>query len=83
MKLVYSFNINYNQDILELCKVAKDLYNQALYEVNVNLKNNKFLFYHDLNRIMIDKLNLENEINYRKLKAQVSQQILMVLMNYY
>ena len=79
MKLVYSFNINYNQDILELCKVSKDLYNQALYEVNVNLNNNKITFYNDLNRIMIDKLNLENEINYKKLKAQVSQQILMVL----
>ncbi len=79
MRLVYSFNINNLNEILSLCKISKDLYNQALYEVKENLKVNKFLFYHDLNRIMINKTNLENNINYRLLKAQVSQQILKQL----
>jgi len=79
MKLVYSFNINNDNNILDLCKISKNLYNQALYEINTNLKDNKFLFYNDLNKIMISKFNLENQINYKLLKAQISQQILMLL----
>ena len=88
MKLVYSFNVNNNFDdnidsfnqIIELCKISKSLYNQALYEVKDNLeKNNKFLFYNDLNKIMINKPNLESKVNYKLLKAQTSQQILRVL----
>ena len=79
MKLVYSFNIKKDNRIMNLCKVSKELYNQSLFEVKSNLKDNKFLFYNDLNRIMISKLNLNGEINYRKLKAQVSQQILKIL----
>ncbi len=79
MRLVYSFNINNTDEILHLCSISKNLYNQALYEVKENLKFNKFLFYNDLNRMMINKTNLENNINYRLLKAQVSQQILKQL----
>ena len=53
MKLVYSFNINNDNSILELCQVSKCLYNQALYEIKENLKiNDKFLFYKDLDKIM-------------------------------
>lgn len=80
MRLAYSFDINHDSGLLGLCKVSKELYNQALYEVNRSLEETgKFLFYDDLNRIMRTKLNLENEVNYRKLKAQCSQQILMLL----
>jgi putative transposase len=80
MKLVYSFDINNDDSILGLCKTSKELYNQALYEVRQSLANdNKFLFYQDLNKIFQTKTNLENEINYKKLKAQVSQQCLMLL----
>lgn len=79
MKLVYSFNINNLNEILSLCKISKDLYNQALYEVKENLKTDKFLFYYNLINIMINKSNLEGNINYRLLKAQVSQQILKQL----
>lgn len=79
MRLVYKYNINANQKLLELCKISKNLYNQALYEVKENLKNNKFIFYNDLNKLMINKPNLEGNINYKLLKAQVSQQILKIL----
>ena len=79
MRLVYKYNINSCQELLELCRISKNLYNQALYEVKENLKNNKFIFYNDLNKIMINKTNLEGSINYKLLKAQVSQQILKVL----
>jgi len=80
MRLVYSFDINNDARLLSMCKVSKELYNQALYEVRHSLEETgKFLFYDDLNRIMKTKLNLENEVNYRKLKVQCSQQILMLL----
>lgn len=80
MKLSYSFNIDKNNSLMELCKVSKELYNQALYEIKTALQNeNKFLFYNDLERIMKTKTNLEGNINYRLLKTQVSQQILMLL----
>lgn len=79
MKLVYKYNINSSNDILNLCTISKNLYNQALFEVKENLKNNKFIFYQDLNKLMSTKTNLEGNINYKLLKIQVSQQILMLL----
>ena len=80
MRLVYKYNINSDNSLLNLCLISKNLYNQALYEINQSLKNdNKFLFYSDLDKIMKFKTNLENEINYKLLKAQTSQQILKVL----
>jgi putative transposase len=79
MRLVYKYNINTCQELLNLCSISKNLYNQALYEVKENLKNNKFIFYNDLNKIMMNKYNLEGNINYKLLKAQVSQQILKIL----
>ncbi len=70
MKLTYSFNINSDNRLLNLCSISKDLYNQSLFIIKQSLKNdNKFLFYSDLNRIMQITHNLENEINYKKLKA--------------
>jgi putative transposase len=79
MKLVYCFDINNDNRLLELFKISKDLYNQSLYEIKTSLKEDKFIFYNELEKIMKTKTNLENEVNYRKLKAQVSQQILMLL----
>ena len=80
MKLVYSFYIEYNDELFELCKISKCLYNQALYIVKKELETNKkWLFYNDLNRIMKITKNLDGKINYKLLKAQVSQQCLMLL----
>jgi IS605 OrfB family transposase len=63
-----------------LCKVSNNLYNQALYLFRQALKNeNKWLWYADMDKLMKTTPNLEGEINYRLLKAQVSQQILKVL----
>ena len=60
--------------------MSKCLYNQALYAINQSLtNNNKWLFYNDLDKIMKITYNLENEINYRLLSAQVSQQCLKQL----
>lgn len=81
MRLVYKFN-NYqnNDELFRLCRISKDLYNQALYIIKTNLKTkNKFTFYSELDKVLKVTPNLEEEINYRKLKAQVSQQCLKAL----
>jgi len=80
MRLVYKFDIKHNEKLYELCKVSKNLYNQALYIVRHELKeNNKWLGYGQLNTILQDTFNLDGEINYRLLKAQVAQQCLRAL----
>lgn len=80
MQLVYSFNIKQRKDICDLCRVATNLYNQALYVIRTTLdKEGRWLFYADTNRIMPHTLNLDGECNYRLLKAQVAQQTLRVL----
>ena len=50
-----------------------------MYIVKTNLKDDKFLFYNDLDKILKVTPNLEGEINYRKLKSQVSQQCLKLI----
>ena len=80
MRLVYKFHIKENERLLTLCKVSKNLYNQALYIVKKELKdNNKWVGYSYLNKELQTTKNLEGEINYRLLKAQVSQQCLKTL----
>ena len=80
MKLVYRFNYKSNSKLIELCKISKNLYNQALYCVKQELDTNKkWLFYNDLNKLLKNKENLEGQVNYKLLKAQVSQQCLRLL----
>lgn len=80
MNLIYSFYIPQTEHLVNLCKVSNNLYNQALYLFRQILKNeNKWLWYADMDKLMKNTPNLEGEINYRLLKAQVSQQILKVL----
>lgn len=80
MRLVYRFNIKRSDELYRLCAISKNLYNQALYAVKNELRvNNKWLFYNDLNRIMQNLTNLDGQVNYRFLKAQVAQQCLMLL----
>ena len=83
MTCVYKYILNDNnikQELLRLCGVSKCLYNQALYAVKQSLDNNEgFLSYAYLDKHMQSTFNLEGEINYRLLKAQVSQQCLRVL----
>ena len=80
MNLIYSFYIPKTGQLVNLCKVSNNLYNQALYLFRQALKNeNKWLWYADMDKLMKTTPNLEGEINYRLLKAQVSQQILKVL----
>ena len=81
MRLVRKFNCETPpSQLLEWCKVANNLYNQALFLVKSTLESeNKFLFYNDLNKLMQTTLNLDGEINYRLLKAQVAQQCLKLL----
>ena len=82
MRMVYSFNIEKDDRLLGLCKVSKNLYNQALYIVKQELKtNNKWLGYYDLDKIMKITPNLEGDINYRLLKSHTSQQCLKILCN--
>lgn len=80
MNLIYSFYIPQTEQLVNLCKVSNNLYNQALYLFRQALKNeNKWLWYDDMDKLMKTTPNLEGEINYKLLKAQVSQQILKVL----
>ena len=80
MRLVYKFNnYKHNEELFEMCRFSKDLYNQTMYIVKTNLKDDKFLFYNDLDKILKVTPNLEGEINYRKLKSQVSQQCLKLI----
>ena len=80
MNLIYSFYIPQTEQLVKLCKVSNNLYNQALYLFRQTLKNeNKWLWYVDMDKLMKATPNLEGDINYKLLKAQVSQQILKVL----
>lgn len=82
MRLVYSFNCSeHMEELLKLCRVSKDLYNQALYVSIQAMKQDepKFLNYYDLDKILKKTYNLEGTINYRLLKAQVSQQTLKLV----
>jgi len=79
MQLTYKYQINYTEDLNKLFINSKNLYNQALYIVKNNLKQDKFIFYNELDKIMKEIYNLDGKINYRLLKAQVSQQILKLL----
>lgn len=82
MRLVYSFNCSEHMEkLLKLCRVSKDLYNQALYASIQAMKQDepKFLNYYDLNEILQNTYNLEGTINYRLLKAQVAQQTLKLV----
>lgn len=80
MRLVYKFRTNeHNDELKRLCRISKDLYNQALYAVRNALQEDRFLFYNDLDRMMKQTKNLEGDCNYRLLKAQVSQQTLKIV----
>ncbi len=64
----------------ELSLYSKNLYNQALYIVRKEFEEKgDYLNYNKMDKIMKQTYNLENEINYKKLKAGVSQQILRKL----
>ena len=80
MNLIYSFYIPQTEQLVNLCKISNNLYNQALYLFRQTLKNeDKWLWYADMDKLMKTTLNLEGDINYRLLRAQVSQQILKLL----
>lgn len=84
MQLVYSFRIDKSdrvyRDLKSMCRVSKDLYNQALFEIKVHYGNCKqVLSYKQLDKIMKEKTNLQGRINYRLLPAQVAQQTLKLL----
>ena len=81
MKLTYKFKYTKKNKLLDdLCVISNNLYNQANYLIKQESDiNNKWLRYNDLDKIMKVTKNRENEINYRKLKVQISQQLLRLL----
>lgn len=78
MQLVYKFNHKHNkQRLTKLCKISNNLYNQALFLIKKEYDlSGKYLSYKELDKLLKTTYNLEGEINYRLLKAQVAQQIL-------
>ena len=84
MRQVYVFRIDKNDEVYgelkEISKIAKDLYNQALWEVKEHYKKTgKMLSYSELDKLMKTKGNLEGTINYRLLPAKVAQQVLKLV----
>lgn len=63
------------------CFVAKNLYNQAIWQIKAHYKiHKKYLPHGELDKLMQNLPNLEQEKNYRLLwKAGVSQQLLRAL----
>jgi putative transposase len=69
-----------NEHFDGLCHNSKNLYNQAMFIIRKHYDNTgKFLGYNKFEKIIKKTKNLENEINYYKLPAQTSQQILRLL----
>lgn len=84
MRLVYKFNnYKHNDELLKLCKISKDLYNQALYTclTAIRQEEKQYIGYYELDKILKNTPNLEGKVNYRLLKAQVSQQTLKAVDN--
>lgn len=65
MRLVYKYIYKGDkadtERILHYCEVSKNLYNQALYTVKQSLKENKFLFYNDIEKLMKESKNLDGK----------------------
>ena len=82
MQLSYKF-INYtnNDELLQQCKICKDLYNQALYIFRTTLQSeNRFISYNEMEKIIKNTPNIDGKYNYKLLiKAQVAQQCLKSL----
>jgi len=67
------------KQLLNLTRISKDLYNQSLFVLRKDLdETKKFISKFDLMKKMSTVPNLDNEINYRKLPAQASQQTIML-----
>ena len=80
MRLTRQFKIPYRDDLKDLFEVSKNLYNQSLWTIKQHYKENEeYLNYETLDKIMKQTTNLKNEINYKLLPAQTSQQILKLL----
>jgi putative transposase len=84
MRLSFSFRIDKNDNVYSelkrMSQVSKDLYNQALFEIKCNYKKTgKILSYCELDAKMKTRMNLQGDINYRLLPAQVAQQTLILV----
>lgn len=77
MNLVESIKIKHNKELDVMSLHSKNLYNQALFLIKKELRENKkWLRYQDLNKILKD---YEEFNNYKLLPAQTAQNILKVL----
>ena len=74
MKLVYKFYTHHTEELDKLFRASNNLYNQALYQFRQRLnKDNTWLWYNDMDKLMKNITNLEGEYNYRLLKSKCSQ----------
>lgn len=77
MKLVYKFKSNnedINNELRKMCRISKDIYNQALYIMKQKTDNKEYPSYFELNMIMSKVLDTNGVSNYHLLKTMVSQQ---------
>jgi putative transposase len=84
MRQVYAFRLDEHdamyKRLKQMSRTAKDLYNQALWEVNSHYRKcGQSLSYCQLDKVMKAKENLEHQVNYRLLPAKVAQQVLRLL----
>ena len=81
----YLFKIrNLNQtnykELRRDCRISKDLYNQSLYEMNKFYeRNQKSMSHTDLYHHMKYQMNLDGDVNFLKLKNDISNQVLKKL----
>lgn len=75
MQLTKRFIIKPQPELIRLCKVSNDLYNQSLYHWRQRRDDDGvFLTEFQLRREMRDVPNLDGEYNYRLLKARMADQ---------
>ena len=79
-------NNKYFKLLDNLCFVSKNLYNQANYVIRQEFckeikegENRNYISYNKLDKIMQNLINENNEVNYKILPSQTSQQILRLL----
>lgn len=77
MRIGYIFHIGRNKLIEELCRASNDLYNQSMYILIQNIKeNNRWIGGYELDKMMKHVKNKDGVVNYRRLKAQCSQNVI-------
>jgi len=86
MYLSYRFKIDKSdepyKELKRLTSISKDLYNQTIYKIqDIKEKDDQYVSKYDIRSIMKEVVNLEGDINYRKLPSQISMEVVFLAWN--